>query len=429
MGRKSVVPEGDDFLPGVSLGDIKLLMDKEEDPRNFKRYLVAYNRKAGKTLVEIAEFTGEPYENVRRWVATMGRNGLAGIPRRMAKGAKRRLTRRQRVALVKAVHMGPRKCGYKTDVWSYKGLWHYAQKKYGVEMSYPTAVRNFHEMGIVLKTPRPRHPKAASEKERAEFQRRTRAEILKHARRGFVPLTMDEVHLQAYGNSLKTLGLYGIEPVADSSVERARLTGFGCNGDGFFYLKNADAGNGAELVAFCKRLFEIFGKVQLILDWASYHLSEMVKAFVKENAHRLKLHFTLKYTPNDNATESQWPAVKAAIANKEIQSRDHIASTIAEAFKAGEIHPVALHPYARVTTRRVGREEAAAVGPKLGEGEHFCYEETEFNGRVRIPTAEELESRKAALSPEERAKLPHDLASSNLPDKFLANVPAILLRE
>ena len=65
MGRKSVVPEGDDFLPGVSLGDIKLLMDKE-DPRNFKRYLVAYNRKAGKTLVEIAEFTGEPYENVRR---------------------------------------------------------------------------------------------------------------------------------------------------------------------------------------------------------------------------------------------------------------------------------------------------------------------------------------------------------------------------
>ena len=51
---------------------------------------------------------------------------------------------------------------------------------------------------------------------------------------------------------------------------------------------------------------------------------------------------------------------------------------------------------------RVGREEAAAVGPKLGECEYFCYEETESGKRVRVPTAEELESeRKAALPPED----------------------------
>jgi len=85
MGRKSAVPEGGDFLPGVTLGDLKLLMKKETEPKNLKRYMVAYNRKAGKTINEIAEVTAERRETVRRWVSTMGRKGLEGIPRRTAK--------------------------------------------------------------------------------------------------------------------------------------------------------------------------------------------------------------------------------------------------------------------------------------------------------------------------------------------------------
>ena len=38
---------------------------------------------------------------------------------------------------------------------------------------------------------------------------------------------------------------------------------FGSVGDGFFCLKTAEAGNGAEFIKFCERLLEIFGKVQL----------------------------------------------------------------------------------------------------------------------------------------------------------------------
>ena len=83
MGIRSAVPEGDDFLPGVTLGDLKLLMKKETDPKNVKRYLVAYNRKAGKTINEIAEVTAETPETVRRWVSAMDGKGLEGIPRRV----------------------------------------------------------------------------------------------------------------------------------------------------------------------------------------------------------------------------------------------------------------------------------------------------------------------------------------------------------
>ena len=176
MGRKPVVPEGDDFLPGVTLGDLELLMKKEADPKNLKKYLVAYNRKAGKTINEIAEVTAETRETVRRWVSAMDKRGLEGIPRRIAKGAARLLTRRQRVALVKAAHKSPRKSGYNADVWTYKDLWLYAKKKFGTTISYSAAVRCFHEMGIVLKTPRPKHPNAAGEEERAAYRRAHSAE-------------------------------------------------------------------------------------------------------------------------------------------------------------------------------------------------------------------------------------------------------------
>ena len=428
MGRTPTIRKDDDFLPGTSPDDLRRLMRQEKDPKNLKKYLAAYNRKAGRTIKEIAEMLGETYETVRRWMSAMEKGGLGGIPRRIAKGADRLLTRQQRIGIVKDAHKGPRALGYETDVWTLKDLWLHVMKKHGIKMGYSTAVRNFHEMGIVLKTPRPRHPKAASEEERAEFQRDARREIQRGAHDGFIPIFTDEAHLQAYGNSHKTVGLRGVELIADSSVERARLTVFGGVGDGFVYLMDAESGNGSEFIKFCKRLFELFGKVILILDYASYHVSDAVEAFAKENGHRLRRVFTLKYTPNDNAAETQWPAVKAAIANKQIQSRGHIAATISKAVEAGEVRPVRPHSYARVASRRVGREEAAAIKAKIGKGEHFCYEEAQFSGRVRIPTAEDLKREKeAVLPPERRAMLPRQLARSKLPDKFLANPPAILL--
>ena len=66
MGRRPVVPKADYFLPGATLDNLKLLMKKETDLKNLKKYLVAYNRKAGKTINEIAEVTAETPGTVRR---------------------------------------------------------------------------------------------------------------------------------------------------------------------------------------------------------------------------------------------------------------------------------------------------------------------------------------------------------------------------
>ena len=81
-----------------------------------------------------------------------------------------------------------------------------------------------------------------------------------------------------------------------------------------------------------------------------------------------------------------------------------------------------------MTTRRVGKKESGEIKAKISKGEHFCYKETQVNKKVRIPTAEDLgDKRDAVLPAEKRVELPHQLASSDLLDKFQANLPLIPL--
>lgn len=433
MGRRSRIPSGDAFLPGTSAGELKALSRKENDARNAKRYTAAHHRKMGKSVNYIAEAVCEEYETVRLWLARCHREGVSGIPRRKSTGRNRLLSREQRIEVVKDVHKGPREAGYESDVWTYKDIWMHIKKKYGVDMTYASAVHNLHEMGVTLKVPRPQHPRAASEEERAEFQRETRKKVLRLARDGFVPLFEDEVHLQAYGNTRRTAGLRGVEVTAPSAVERARLSMFGGVGNGFYYLMEAPKANGTEFVWFCLLLHELFGKVQLVLDHASYHNSKMVKKFVAKCRDWLRLHFTLKYTPNDNAAEGQWIRVKSALANKALRSSAHMSDVIGKAVRAGEVPPVAAHKYAKVATARVGGDDAAEVAARVSGGhEHFCHADPPpaARKRVRIPTADDLRrDREEVLTPEKLAALPRQLAESGLPDKFLANPPLVLLAE
>ena len=182
-------------------------------------------------------------------------------------------------------------------------------KKYGIGMTYAAAVINFHQMGIEMKVPRAEHPDAATEEERAEYQRRTRKDILRLAPEGFLPMFQDEVHVQSYKNAHRTVGLRGVHAVAPSSTERARLTLSGIVGDGFCYAMDMPMSNGEGFIWFCLRLHELFGKVRLVLDHASYHLSRMVKKFIARCRHWLRVHLTPKYTPNDNSAEPQWLAL------------------------------------------------------------------------------------------------------------------------
>ena len=78
----------------MTLDDLRRLIRAEKDTKNVMRYVVAYNYKAGRKIKEAAYVTGQNRETARRWIATARKKGPAGIPRHIAKGGERRLTRR-----------------------------------------------------------------------------------------------------------------------------------------------------------------------------------------------------------------------------------------------------------------------------------------------------------------------------------------------
>lgn len=431
MGRKPKLAD-DTFMPDMTVDEAKQRYH-EADKKDAKRWQAIYLYMEGREIKEIAGIVDTHRENVRRWIAHAREGGAKAVPRRKPTGAPRILTRDQYIRLAIDVYNGPRKCGYKTDVWSYTLIHDHAKKKFGAEISYETIVGNMHELGFAIKSPRTSHPEAASPEERAEFQRRTRAAILPLARRGHLPLFFDEAFPQSYKNSRKTVGIKGDKTTVPTSVNRASLPLFGAVGDGFCYFRvigGEGKANTVTCIECCERLFELFGPVQLILDHAGYHKSNEFDKFAEENRRYIARHFTIEYTPNDNSAEGQWKSVKNALSNVPLRSRAHMSKTLGKAVRAGEVPPVAVFAYARVNTRRLSPREARAIEAKIGKDEYFYYEKTKPPGRIRLPTADEAKPKgKEDLTPEMLDRIPRRLANSNLPYSYLANPPKILLKE
>lgn len=61
---------------------------------------------------------------------------------------------------------------------------------------------------------------------------------------------------------------------------------------------------------FLKKLLGHYKKVFLIIDNASWHHAKIVRKFLKENKHRLKIGYFPPYSPEHNPAEQCWRSVK-----------------------------------------------------------------------------------------------------------------------
>ena len=81
-GRSGSIPAGADFMPGTSAEALRRLANREMDAPTAKKYMVAYHRKAGRSLEEISQIILEPCDAVGAWLAAMHNGGLeAAAPR------------------------------------------------------------------------------------------------------------------------------------------------------------------------------------------------------------------------------------------------------------------------------------------------------------------------------------------------------------
>jgi transposase len=108
-------------------------------PKGSAAELEARRRLAGRLLLEgrkigeIAQIVAASESSVRRWRQAVKKGGLEALKAKPHLGPKPRLNAKQKQRLVKILLAGPRKAGYRTDLWTCPRVAEVIAKKFQVE--------------------------------------------------------------------------------------------------------------------------------------------------------------------------------------------------------------------------------------------------------------------------------------------------------
>lgn len=158
--RSVYVNCGDDFLDGASIDFLKHCYLEEHNVRARQRLQAAFLRKQGKTLVEIADVVGRPFNTVSDWLRRFEKKGLKCAKDKPRSGRPRRLSSKQLLALKKELVRAPTGLGYSEGFWSTRLVQEHVKKRFRKRFVARHMRRLLQKMGFSLKKPRPRDYRA-----------------------------------------------------------------------------------------------------------------------------------------------------------------------------------------------------------------------------------------------------------------------------
>lgn len=172
--RSVYVGRGEDFLDGFSVGLLKRCYLAERDVRARQRLQAAFLRKRGKTLIEIAEVVGRPFNTVSDWLRRFEERGLKSAKDKPRSGRPKRLSEKQLVVLREDLLKNPVEFGYSSGFWSTRLVQEHVRKRFKVSFVSRHMTRLLHKLGFSFKKPRPKHYKA-NKAEQERFKKKSRA--------------------------------------------------------------------------------------------------------------------------------------------------------------------------------------------------------------------------------------------------------------
>lgn len=104
------------------------------------------------------------------------------------------------------------------------------------------------------------------------------------------------------------------------------------NGECFIY-EFAEKFNSAVFQEFVYRLICQFKKLVIVIDHASYHVSNDMQRFYEEHKDRLHVEYFPSYSPELNPTEQSWREVKKWLAIRCWTNKDELKEQLISAFQ------------------------------------------------------------------------------------------------
>jgi transposase len=162
------LPKGDEFLPRISMEDLRQSYEREQGGWPKIRLLVAIKRKEGQSMDAIADQLQISRTAVNETLHRFQERGSSAKDDEKRSGRPRKLDQKQLKNLRKKLISGPRKG---TNVlWTTRQIVDFVQHEYGLGYTTRHLRRLMHQLGFSLQKPRPRHYKTDVERQ-AHFKK------------------------------------------------------------------------------------------------------------------------------------------------------------------------------------------------------------------------------------------------------------------
>ena len=340
------IPKGARFLPGIGVGRLKRMFKKATTKKEATRFQACIKRKRGKSIRAIAIDLEVPYATVHRQLEKIGRDGLDALPDKEKPGAPCRLDKKERRQLYRIVAGSPKKYGFEGGTWTAKRLIVVVKDKFGVEYTERGMQVLLHRIGLSSRTPRSRHPKAASAKEKAAYKRKIAA------LRGRYPehhvCMIDSASLIAGWNMQRGWYPVGESIFAPVTLSDKRTHIVGALFDGELHVWFAEQVNTDTIEEMLRDLLARKVKLIVILDNASWHHAKRIeKGLVKEFNGDLVLAHLPVYTPDLNSIERQWRMIRKGISNVIYRTVKAMKKAVTRALISGDVKITRIATYAK----------------------------------------------------------------------------------
>ena len=243
------IPKGDKYLPNTSIEDLKKKHKEEKNPKVKERLLMCIRRKYGDSLRAIGKIFCKSHNCARNWLIR-AEGGLDKLHDKKRPGAKRKLTNEQLAQIKEDLLKGPQAHGFESNMWTGRLVAEHILRKYNIEYTPRNMQNLLRKMGYRHVKPRPKHPKAASKEEMAEFKEDTGQKVIDHHKQGYTILSGDEASFILGWNLQRGWYHQDSPAIAPVTLSRERFHCIGVLGVNTMYYRFYEKANTASFIDF-----------------------------------------------------------------------------------------------------------------------------------------------------------------------------------
>jgi len=267
----------------------------------------------GYTKEEVARIFNVTESSVYGWQKAYRKDGLAALSTKIASERKRLLSDKQLLQLSGWIRRDPRQLELDFGLWTRKLVRELIRRKFGIDYSEQNVGRILKMLGFSPQRPVYQALERDEEKRRI-WREETFPAIKERAdKEGARIFFADEAGCRTDHHAGTTWAPVGQTPAVKGTGKRESIGMISAvSMRGLMHWMVFEGTMNSELFTeYLDRLiYDIKGKVFLIVDRAGYHTSKETREWVKKHENRIELFFLPPYSPDLNPDEWVWKNVK-----------------------------------------------------------------------------------------------------------------------